>query len=97
MKRVGKRFIALLVAFASILSFLPIEFFENVQSVNAAVTSSSTDINAASTIHVSEANNRTEINPTKDDVDKNLDVYTTDEAPSSGGRSFEISGSRKEE
>ena len=85
MKRVGKRFIALLVAFASILSFLPIEFFENVQSVNAAVTSSSTDINAASTIHVSEANNRTEINPTKDDVDKNLDVYTTDEAPSSGG------------
>ena len=85
MKRLGKRFIALLVAFASIVSFLPIEFLSNVQSVNAAISNSSTDINAASTIHVSEANSKTEIKPTKDDVDKNLDVYSTDEAPSSGG------------
>lgn len=39
MKRIGKRFVALLVAFASILSFLPIECLNNVQKVNAATDS----------------------------------------------------------
>ena len=36
MKRIGKRFLSLLLVFASIVSFLPIEFLNNVQKVSAA-------------------------------------------------------------
>lgn len=39
MKRIGKRFVAMLVVFTSILSFLPIEFMNNLQSAAADVIS----------------------------------------------------------